>query len=42
MPSLKIPDLASLSAEGSDVEKTVAGIESTVKSLRDLVQSIPG
>ncbi len=42
MPSLKIPDLASLSAEGSDVEKTVAGIESMVKTLRDLVETIPG
>jgi hypothetical protein len=42
MPSLQIPDMASLSAEGSDVEKTVAGIESMVKTLRDLVQTIPG
>jgi hypothetical protein len=42
MPSLQIPDLASISAEGSDVEKTVAGLESMVKTLRDLVQTIPG
>ncbi|HET9580510.1 MAG TPA: hypothetical protein VFP44_21970 [Usitatibacter sp.] len=42
MPSLEIPDLASISAEGSDVEKTVAGLESMVKTLRDLVQTIPG
>jgi hypothetical protein len=41
MPSLKIPDLASISAEGSDVEKTVAGLESMVKTLRDLVDTIP-
>jgi hypothetical protein len=42
MPSLQIPDLASISAEGSDVEKTVAGLESTIKTLRDLVETIPG
>lgn len=42
MPGLALPDLASLSAEGSDVERTVASLESTVKSLRDVVASIPG
>ena len=42
MPGLKLPDLASISADGSDVEKTVAGLESMVKTLRDLVETIPG